>query len=194
MDTITPTDYFDLGLDLLAEGGPPAVTVAALCSHLGVTKGSFYHHFTGIPDFLQRLLGYWERQVRQVALDAFEGADDTGLTEAAKLVATWGIHHEAETAIRALARTDTCAAEVQRRVDDAREDGLVQLLVRIGVERSRARVLSRLGLAILIGTQQREHPVDRRQLQQTFDEYQRWVEQAAGAGVTTTLRTGGPDE
>ena len=72
------------------------------------------------------------------------------------------------------------AAEVQRRVDETREDRLTQLFVTIGVDASRARVLARLGLAVLIGTQQREHPVDRRRLEETFDEYQRWVEQAAG--------------
>ena len=180
--TYTPEDYFEAGLEVLAGSGPQAVTVAALCRRLGVTKGSFYHHFSGIPDFMQRVLGHWERQEVRRALEAWARAERDKPTEIAKLAATWGIRHEAETAIRALARTDASAAEVLQRVDDRREHQLAGLFEMLGMEEGRARVLARVGMAILIGTQQREHPVDRRRLEQMLGEYQQWVEQAASGG------------
>ncbi len=180
--TFTPEDYFEAGLDLLSEHGPRGVTVAALCLRLRVTKGSFYHHFSGVPEFLRRLLSHWEAQEVQRLAEAWARAELDRPTEIAKLAATWGVRHEAETAIRALGRTDPAAAEVQSRVDERREEHLRRLFVAMGIEEARAVVLARLGMSVLIGTQQREFPVDRRRLEQTLGEYQRWVEQAASEG------------
>jgi hypothetical protein len=73
---------------------------------------------------------------------------------------------------------------VQQRVDQAREDGLVVAFELAGIPSSDARVLARIGVAILVGTQQREHPVDRKRLQALFDEYQRWLEATIAAHTT----------
>lgn len=181
--TRTPEDYFEAGLDLLALTGPKAVTVAALCARLGVTKGSFYHHFDGIPDFLRRLLGYWEEQEAALLREGQRRTERERPTELAKLAATWRIRHEAETAIRALGRTDAHAAEVQRRVDQRREDALTGLFTAMGVDKGRAVILARVGIAILIGEEQRSQPVDRRQLEQMLGEYQLWIDHAAGLEV-----------
>ncbi|HVX18149.1 MAG TPA: TetR/AcrR family transcriptional regulator [Acidimicrobiales bacterium] len=178
MDARTPNDYFETALDLLAEDGPKGITIASLCRRLEVTKGSFYHHFASVPAFLDRLYEYWEHRGEEATLRSLAETDPVGRLEVAKLEGTWGLHHEAETAIRALARDDPRAADVLARVDQLREDGLQLAFELAGIEPDRARVLARIGIAILIGTQQREHPVDRRQLQTTFDEYQRWLEAA----------------
>ena len=73
VEALDQHDYFDTGMQLLALGGVRAVTVARLCSALGVTKGSFYHHFRGVEDYKTQLLAHWssegERQVL-VAADA----------------------------------------------------------------------------------------------------------------------------
>ena len=181
----TPTDYFEVALDLLAEGGPKAVTIAALCQQLEVTKGSFYHHFSGVPDFMRQLLGYWEQRGREAGEQAFEAADPLQRLTFAKLAGTYGLHHEAESAIRALARADLYADEVVRRVDQTREDQLAKGFEEAGIRQREARVLARIGIAILVGTQQRDRPVDRKRLQELFDEYQRWLEQTIADHVAS---------
>lgn len=48
-------DWLKAG-ELLASGpGPNAVTIAALCRALNVSKGSFYHHFSKLADYLAEL-------------------------------------------------------------------------------------------------------------------------------------------
>ena len=53
-------DWFITAIYLLAEGGPAAITIDALCQRLEVTKGSFYHHFKNYDDFKLSFLNYYE--------------------------------------------------------------------------------------------------------------------------------------
>ena len=179
MSTLTSDDYVAAGLDLLAEGGVSAVTIAALCERLGVTKGSFYHHFDGVPAFHEALLVFWEDSTRR-AIEAGRAVADSRrrLTVLKELAVA--AHHEAEGAIRAWGRSYDPAADVVRRVDAAREANLVESFQALGIPLVRARRLARIGLATLIGTQHMEHPVDRRRLLAAFDEYQQWLESVTG--------------
>ena len=99
-------DYFEVGLDLLAEGGLASVTIANLCERLGVTKGSFYHHFAGGPDFQQRLLTYWSEDRVHHLIEMVESTPDPldRITLMKRMAVE--LHHEAESAIRAWARSD----------------------------------------------------------------------------------------
>ena len=175
--TLNRVKYFELGLDLLAEVGAKAVTIDALCTRLQVTKGSFYHHFSGVRDFMSQLLAYWEdRYGQRLAREALAARGPAELIPLLKHGASYEVHHEAESAIRALAQSDPEAAAVQRRVDQGREDLLTDAFAGAGMAIDTARNVARIGLAILIGTQQRERPVDRDRLFSLLDEYQRWAE------------------
>ena len=167
-------DYFAAGLDLLAEGGVSRVTIAGLCERLGVTSGSFYHHFKSVPDFSEQLLAHWEatgnESTRQVwsVLDAYERLS------VLKHLAV-AIPHEAEAAIRAWGRSDERVATVVQRVDAAREANLVKAFLAVGIGKARSRTLARIGMSIMIAAQAMERPVDRKRLLDALDEYQRWL-------------------
>ncbi len=47
------------GFRVLAEEGIKALTVDRLCRRLGVTKGSFYWHFNGMPSYRTALIETW---------------------------------------------------------------------------------------------------------------------------------------
>jgi AcrR family transcriptional regulator len=179
MSTLTRDHYLAVGLDLLAEGGVSAVTIAALCDRLGVTKGSFYHHFASVPDFHVALLAGWEQSTYERIEEARAVTDSHKRLGVLKELGV-AAHHEAESAIRAWARSSPPAAEVVRRVDAAREANLVESFRELGIPLTRARHLARIGLATLIGTQSLERPVDRQRLLAVFDEYQQWLESATG--------------
>jgi len=180
MSTLSRDDYLAAGLDLLAEGGVSAVTIAALCERLGVTKGSFYHHFGDVAAFHEALLASWEESTYH-AIDAASAVTDSHKRLTVLKELGVAAHHEAESAIRAWGRSYEPAAVVVRRVDGAREANLVDSFKLIGLPATRARHLARIGLATLIGTQALERPVDRKRLLAVFDEYQQWLESASGA-------------
>ncbi len=52
--------WADAALEVLARGGPPAVAVEPLARELGVTKGSFYHHFDSREELIEAALARWE--------------------------------------------------------------------------------------------------------------------------------------
>jgi AcrR family transcriptional regulator len=176
VERLSERDYFEVGMDLLAEGGLASVTIANLCERLGVTKGSFYHHFVGGPDFQQRLLAYWAEDRAAQLIEMVEATPNP--LDRITMMKHMGVelHHEAESAIRAWARSDPRAAETQRRVDAEREGALTEAFVAAGIPRKKASTLAQIGLAILIGNQQQTSPVDRKRLAVMFDEYQSWLE------------------
>ena len=60
MARLKRTDLLEQGLQQLVEEGVDALTVDSICSLLGVTKGSFYHHFKNRQIFLEALLQFLE--------------------------------------------------------------------------------------------------------------------------------------
>src|ERR1051326_1633880 len=56
----TASDWLEEGLAILAESGAAQLTIDALIARLGVTKGSFYHHFASYQAYKEALLDYIE--------------------------------------------------------------------------------------------------------------------------------------
>jgi len=169
-------DYYRAALELLADGGVDALTMANLCAQLGVTTGSFYAHFTSIREFHTSFLEQWaEGRVYQLKEQVDSTPDAIERIDLLRRIAV-AVNHEAESAIRGWARTNPVVAEFQRRVDRVREEVLVQAFVDIGIDKQEARVLARIGLTILVGTQQIEDKVDRKRLDSLLTEYQHWLE------------------
>jgi AcrR family transcriptional regulator len=52
-------DWIEAGFAVLAERGPNALRIDALCERLNVTKGSFYWHFTDMPAYRGALVEAW---------------------------------------------------------------------------------------------------------------------------------------
>jgi AcrR family transcriptional regulator len=175
VERLTPEDYFREALAVLGEYGSEALTIAVLCDRLGITKGSFYHHFGGMPGFVTQLLEYWEREHSERLIKISKAQPDPTLRINTLNDLGVGLPHASEAAIRAWGRSSPEVAEVVTRVDRRRERHLVDAIAALGIDRPRARLLARIGLNLLIGVQQREHPVDLKRLRQMFEEVNKLV-------------------
>jgi AcrR family transcriptional regulator len=170
MPTATPQAYFEEALRLLAREGRNGLRIGRLCAALGVTSGSFYHHFGSWEGFVSALLEHWEREETARLVELVNASDDAleRVTRMKYLALT--VPHEAETAIRAWAHGDERVAVVQARVDQQRRRVVAEALVGAGVDGERADRLADLTLAVLIGQQQRLGPTDVGELLALFDE------------------------
>ena len=74
--TLTASDWAEAALQLIAEKGLGALTVSALASRLGVTKGSFYWHFQGRSELLATALARWEQRATTETIKGLEAISD----------------------------------------------------------------------------------------------------------------------
>jgi AcrR family transcriptional regulator len=174
--------YCTAALELLAEQGPDGLTIAALCRRLGVTKGSFYHHFRDLSDFVDGLLDYWaaEHALRLIALSE-SVADPEERIELLRGIAI-SLPHDAEAAIRAWSWSNPTVAATQRKVDEARLAHLTRAGEQIGMTPERARVMATISLSVLVGMQQLVRPVPAGAMDEVFSELQRAYIAGAPAG------------
>lgn len=157
---LSAEDWLRLGLDALAESGPHALKAEPLARRIGMTKGSFYWHFSDLNDFHVRILTHW-KETALAAISASRSADQTptqklhGVGRMLSGSDPLGQRNGLEPAIRAWANSDETAAGVMAEVDRARLAHIADLLRAIGLTNPdfpRLVYGSFLGMEALAGT------------------------------------------
>ncbi|MEW2352278.1 TetR/AcrR family transcriptional regulator [Spirillospora sp. NPDC029432] len=149
-------DWLDAGLEILAGHGAPAVTIERLTERLGLTKGSFYHHFGGMAGYKTALLAHFEEVCTTRLIDLAEQDPDAPpmarLERLMDLVVSGKDHGpELEVAVRAWAQQDAEALALQERVDRARVDYLRALWLDHTGDAAEAGRIANLFYLITIG-------------------------------------------
>jgi AcrR family transcriptional regulator len=153
------------GLRILREAGDQGLTIEALCTRMGKTKGSFYHHFSGRENFLQRLLEYWEETFTARVIEQVAPLETPGeRLRALDALVVRDVDLRLERTIRLWAEREPTARAVLERVDRAREGYLQDQLEAILEDPHRARLAARAHLALLVGTQMLYHDLSRSEL------------------------------
>lgn len=67
-------DWVRAGMRMLAQSGVDAVLIPRLAAELGVTKGSFYWHFTSRDDLLLALIEEWKQHATLRVIEIVESA------------------------------------------------------------------------------------------------------------------------
>lgn len=73
---LTREDWIRAALLALAEGGVAAVAIDRLARTLGVTRGSFYWHFSDRTDLIDAALATWERENTTELIPSVASIDD----------------------------------------------------------------------------------------------------------------------
>jgi AcrR family transcriptional regulator len=114
----------------VADDGRDGLRIDRLCRRLGVSKGSFHHHFAGAGDFKRALLAAYETLVVEALNDAIAQTGAVTPQESlARLTSaitnTQDFYRpELEVAMRAWAFSDPEVRAVQERVDRRRLESL----------------------------------------------------------------------
>lgn len=171
----TRSDWLQAGLAAVVEDGPNGLRIDRLCQRLGVSKGSFHHHFAGAADFKRSLLVAYEDLVVKAldqAIDQTKAATPqaalAGLTAA--MTGTPGFYRpELEVAMRAWAFSDTEVRAVQERVDRQRLESLYGIWSKILDDPGQAHTAALLPYLVAIGASLVQPPTPPDQLQRIYE-------------------------
>ncbi len=126
---VSKRDFLDAGLRVLAEDGESKIRIDHLCAIQGVTKGSFYYHFTDMADYRRSLMSHYETEFTTRYIDKVESEGDrSGSQKLAALAAAVMQDDERElkleSRIRGWATRDSDVRAALKRVDAVRCDYL----------------------------------------------------------------------
>jgi AcrR family transcriptional regulator len=168
------SDWLAVGLEVLGSEGVDSLRIDRLCTRLGVSKGSFHHHFAGSSSYRQALLAEYERRATEslkLAIVAPTGASPrTILVRLTDRVGSDQLYRpELEVAVRAWAFSDAGARQVQERIDQARIAALEQVWKQLVQDPIEARTAALLPYLVAIGASLVRPPVEADQLRRVYD-------------------------
>lgn len=152
--------WLNAGLQALRKGGVGAVRVERLAADVGVTKGSFYHHFRDRGALLEEVLEYWAREMTDAEFERIQtlrGGLAPRLVALAEDVLEKGMGRY-DPAVRAWAREDRKVAAAVAQVDRRRIKALAALFEEGGFTAAEARVRARTFYTFLLGEPQVRAP------------------------------------
>lgn len=151
--------WLDEGIQVLTESGAAAVRIDRIAVRVGLSKGSFHHHFDGAEGYKRDLLEYFER----LSVDALNSSiAEAGPSATAREVLahlTDVLRREGpglytprlDAAVRAWASSDDEARTVVARVDRARLDALEAVWAQVAGDGDRTRLSALLPYLLALG-------------------------------------------
>jgi AcrR family transcriptional regulator len=155
--------YFETGLDVLSELGYGGLKLAAVCSRLGVTTGSFYHYFPSWSAYTRDLVDYWA-QARKVSIESACAERDPRRRIDTFIQTALVLPHRAEAAIRVWSSIDPEVRAAQSAVDEQRFDVIFEAASAVLGDEHQGQVFASWAIYTLIGYEQSTLPLKAKDL------------------------------
>jgi len=154
--------WLDAGLSTLEKHGARALTIERLADQVGLTKGSFYHHFGGMAAYKTALLSHYELIFTTQYIEVAE--QDAAASPMARLErlndrVCADPDQDIEVALRTWALQDPEVRAAQERVDRLRYEYVRDVWFELTGDEEQAALAGRLIYLLLIGAQQHLPPI-----------------------------------
>lgn len=144
MPRLTAQDWIDFGLTALAREGADALKADVLARRLGVSRGSFYWHFSDLGTFHRAVIARWRQLSTEAIIADIERHAAPDLRLQALLRHAFGDNAALDVRMRAWAQSNADAARAVDREDGRRQHYIEGLLVDAGVARAAAATRAQL--------------------------------------------------
>ena len=128
--------WLETALNVLATEGGARLRIDSMVRSLGVTKGSFYHHFKNREEFVRELIDYWSSEYTQSVINDVNDNDSSPsdrLLELTLRIEAEGLD-KFDIAFRSWAAQDPLVAEALKEVDLRRYEFVHRVFEDIGFE------------------------------------------------------------
>ncbi len=173
----TKNDWFIVSINILVEKGSSGLTIDALTKQLGVTKGSFYHHFSNYQQFKIDLLTFFEEEGTLGIITQTEQVDtpQEKLRRLMEIIVVETARYPAkvEVAMRTWALRDSEVRSLIERVDEQRIGYVQDLCSEIVGDAKQGLLMAELMYTILVGSEHTMPPLSQTRLRALFDEFLR---------------------
>jgi AcrR family transcriptional regulator len=170
--------WAEAALDAIARGGVSALAVEPLAKELGVTKGSFYWHFSNREALLDVALDLWERRETEAVFAKVRREDPRLRIEALFREVTGNRRTSPLYLALSAASNDPRIGSTVRRVAERRLGFLAECFTALGLGEEDARRRAIMAHALYLGMLQLQR--DARHALPRAGEVQRFVEEAVG--------------
>jgi len=143
-ERLTAQDWIDFALTTLAHEGFEALKADVLARKLGVSRGSFYWHFSELGTFHARVIEHWKQRTTEAIIADLERYDSREDRLEALVRRGFGHDGRLEIRMRAWADANAEAARVLTDIDRRRRVYIERMLVEAGVPESLAATRAQL--------------------------------------------------
>ncbi|MEP4805782.1 MAG: TetR/AcrR family transcriptional regulator [Hyphomicrobiales bacterium] len=143
--------WLETALNVLATEGGARLRIDSLVKNLGVTKGSFYHHFKNRDEFVRALIDYWSKEFTESVINdvnTSEASPSERLLSLTQYVESKGLD-QFDIAFRSWAAQDPVVAEALKEVDRRRYEFVKGVFEAIGFEGAELEMRVRLFLVFV---------------------------------------------
>ena len=167
--------YFAAAQEILSTGGYGALKLAAVCKHLDVTTGAFYHSFENWNTFTREFLQAWHEERTTYYANLTRAESDPAQQALIVASAAMSFDHRSEAAIRAWAHIDPEVEKIQIVVDQERYEVVLEVTNQL-VGADDGPRFAKWAISTLIGFEQLTH-------QQTRDDLVWQLEQLVALAI-----------
>ncbi|MBM7845063.1 TetR/AcrR family transcriptional regulator [Herpetosiphon giganteus] len=180
MARVRREDWLQHGLSILSSESVSALTIERLTTDLGVTKGSFYHHFGGWPSYKTALLQQFEQQDTLDIIQHLAGYNNPSqklraLFDLLTIVAIYAANDpwDVEIAMRGWAAHDAEVRAMIERIDNLRVSFVAEICSAITGNLDQGLLMAQHAYVILLGAVLMQPMLPMSRLRQLYDEFLR---------------------
>lgn len=166
-------DWIDCGITLLRTRGHHMIKAEILSRELKVSKGSFYHHFENVDDYVNQVLDYWELIATHNILAEAEKESDPIQRLRTLQTRVFENSYFIEVALRAWSTYNAVVAAKLAHVENIRVSYMAEQYEAAGYPKENARSLAQIEHTYFIGAIGTLDYTDPRDVYKRFVDFER---------------------